>query len=133
MRKRAVICGSSKSVPPFFGRQLRARSRGVERMFAFNSGKDVEVQRCPNRFRRVLSKVFQGIQVAKTHLPETAAEIFNKALQAHSEAIMKFISFGLKAVSCVAVAGELVLELAALADPRRVIILHGAPAAFVAR
>ena len=133
MRKRATMCGSSKSVPPFFGRQLRERSRGLERMIAFSGEQALKVSECPNRFRRVLRKVFQGIHVRKNCVAQIVAEMFNSALDSGNQAILKFLALGLKAVQCMAVAGELILELKPLGKGARTITLCDEPAAFVAR
>lgn len=134
MMARAGTAVCLKGVPPFFGRQIRQRSRGVERLFAFTpSGSQLRMNQCPQRFQRVSRKVFQGIQVAKGHSATTAASLFNEALGSGNSAILKFISLGLQAVSCSAIGDQLVLELQALGRDRRFIILCDEPSAFVAR
>lgn len=134
MTVRAGMAVHYKGMPPFLGRQIRERSRGVERLFAFNfDGSELRVSQCPQRFRRVLRRVFQGIHVAKCHQPKTAAEVFSKAQQDGNGAIRQFLAFGLEAVTCGVVGGQLVLELRAVGPDHSVIILSDAVPAFVAR
>jgi hypothetical protein len=77
--------------------------------------------------------VFQGIQVAKSHHANTAAELFKKAQESENSAILKFIALGLEAVSCNEAGGLLVLELRPLGLGREVITLCDETSAFVAR
>lgn len=108
--------------------------RRVERLFEYApAGSMVSVGQCSNRFKRILRTVFQGIHVAKHHLAETAAEIFNQALVDGNQAIRKFISMGLEAVACWVRKDQLVLELRSVGCDSRVVTLCDAPSAFVAR
>ena len=121
-------------VPRFIGRQIKARSRGLERLFAFTpSGTKLKVSQCPARFRRVLLKVFQAIQAAKTHSAKTVAFLFNRAAAEKNDAIRKFVALGLEAVSCFTAGHRVILELRSLKEKSKVITLCDAPSAFVAR
>jgi hypothetical protein len=134
MMARAGTMSYRKGRPPFLGRQITQRSRAFERLFLYTApGSELKVSQCPMRFRRILRTVFQGIQVAKSHVAEQAASLFTKAQREGHSAILKFISLGLKAVECSSVGGKLVLELQRLGPGGGVITLCDETAAFVSR
>jgi hypothetical protein len=133
--RRVVMSCRRKGRPPFLGRQIRQEgSRAFDRFFAFAiAGSHMKISECPKGFRRILRKVFQGIQVAKQHLAQTAADIFNQARKKNNQAIDKFLAYGLQAVSCKAVGDKLVLQLIAVSEQPKFVTLCDVPAAFVAR
>lgn len=133
MRRCSHMVGSSKPVPPFFGRQIRQRSRSLIRLFEYKPGAELAVNECPTQFRRILRKVFQGIHVPKTCCAAMAAELFNNAKAAGNSAILKFITMGMQAVECRHCGEMIQLTLVPVGDERKSVTLRDYPAAFVSR
>lgn len=87
-------------VPPFFGRQMRQSAQSTFDAFHISSliGRTVALEDCHARFRKLISKVFQGIGIGKLSAVADAANMVNDAIERNTRAVQKLIALGILAI-----------------------------------